>query len=77
MDWSQKDICDGFSIDAVRGSHATIVPVEQSLIGREFSTFSRFSSGFRTKIQVLEYQEIFAAALRTKKLVAMWLRKVR
>ena len=69
------DIRDDFSIDAVRGVHATIVPVEQSLIGPEFSTFSRSSSGVRTKIQVLEYQETFAAALRTKKLAAMWLRK--
>jgi len=69
------DIRDDFSIDAVRGVDATIVPVEQSLIGPEFSTFSRSSTGVRTKIQVLEYQETFAAALRTKKLAAMWLRK--
>jgi hypothetical protein len=45
MDWIQKNIRDDFSIDAVRGSHATTVPAEQSLIGPEFSTFSRFSAG--------------------------------
>ena len=58
MDWSEKNICDDFSIDAVRGSHATIVPAEQSLISPEFSTFSRFSAGQRSKSWSIKRHEI-------------------